>query len=61
MAPVVRVDYRPVGDGTVGPIARTIQETCFDVVRGRRPEYRAQWCTLVYAEVPTSKRSEVTN
>jgi branched-chain amino acid aminotransferase len=61
MAPVVRVDHRPVGDGTIGPIARTIQETYFDIVRGRRPEYRAHWCTPVYAEVPASKHSEVTN
>jgi len=61
VAPVVRVDHRPVGDGTIGPIARTIQETYFDVVRGRRPEYRAQWCTPVYAEVPVSEHSEVTN
>ncbi len=61
MAPVVRVDHRPVGDGTIGPIARTIQETYFDIVRGRRPEYRAQWCTPVYAEVPASEHSEVTN
>lgn len=61
IAPVVRVDHRPVGDGTIGPIARTIQETYFDVVRGRRREYRAQWCTPVYAEVPASDHSEVTN
>ena len=61
MAPVVRVDHRPVGDGTVGPIARTLQETYFDVVRGCRREYRAQWCTPVYAEVPSPKRSEVTH
>jgi len=61
IAPVVRVDHRPVADGTIGPISRTIQETYFDVVRGRRPEYRAQWCTPVYAEVPVSEHSEVTN
>jgi branched-chain amino acid aminotransferase len=61
MAPVVRVDHRPVGDGTIGPIARTLQETYFDVVRGRLPEYRAQWCTPVYTEVPAPLHSEVTN
>jgi len=61
IAPVVRVDHRPIGDGAVGPIARTIQETYFDVVRGRRPEYRAQWCTPVYTEVPAPLHSEVTN
>lgn len=59
IAPIVSVDHRPVGNGTVGPIAHTIQETYFDVVRGRRPEYRAQWCTPVYAEVPAPEHSEV--
>ena len=61
IAPVVRVDHRPVADGTIGPISRTIQETYFDVVRGRRPGYRTQWCTPVYAEIPASEHSEVAN
>ncbi|HVB21071.1 MAG TPA: branched-chain amino acid transaminase [Ktedonobacteraceae bacterium] len=52
ICPVISVDHRPVGDGTVGPIADTMQKLYFDVVRGRRPEYRAQWCTPVYAAVP---------
>jgi len=51
IAPVIKVDHRPVGDGTVGPICKALQELYFDVVRGRIPEYRAQWCTPVYAEV----------
>jgi len=59
IAPVVSVDHRPIGNGTVGPLTRTIQETYFDVVRGRRSEYRAQWCTPVYAEVPAAGHSEV--
>ena len=49
IAPVISVDHRPVGNGTIGPIANTIQKLYFDVVRGRRPEYREQWCTAVYA------------
>jgi branched-chain amino acid aminotransferase len=59
IAPVVSVDHRPIGNGTIGPIARTLQQTYFDVVRGRRPEYRTQWCTPVYAEVPAQEHSEV--
>lgn len=49
IAPVVSVDHRLVGDGQIGPIASTILKLYFDVVRGRRPEYREQWCTPVYA------------
>ena len=49
IAPVVSVDHRLVGDGQIGPVASTILKLYFDVVRGRRPEYREQWCTPVYA------------
>jgi branched-chain amino acid aminotransferase len=52
ICPVVSVDHRPVGNGAVGPIADTMQKLYFDIVRGRRPEYRGQWCTPVYAAVP---------
>ena len=48
IAPVVKVDHRIVGDGQIGPISKAIQSLYFDVVRGRRPEYRLQWCTPVY-------------
>lgn len=61
IAPVVSVDHRPIGDGKVGPIAHTMQQLYFDVVRGRMPEYREQWCTPVYTKVssPQPQRSEV--
>jgi branched-chain amino acid aminotransferase len=52
IAPVVRVDHRPIGDGKIGPISSALQQLYFDVVHGRIPEYRAQWCTPVYAAVP---------
>jgi branched-chain amino acid aminotransferase len=51
IAPVIEVDHRPVGDGTIGPLSREVQRTYFDIVRGRRLEYREQWCTPVYAKV----------
>lgn len=59
LAPVVKVDHRPIGDGKVGPIARALQQLYFDVVRGRIPEYRAQWCTPVYAAVPQHSEMEI--
>jgi branched-chain amino acid aminotransferase len=51
VAPVIEVDYRAVGDGKVGPVTSRLQELYFDLVRGRRAEYRS-WCTPVHVEVP---------
>jgi branched-chain amino acid aminotransferase len=48
ISPVVEVDHRPIGNGRVGPIARSIRERYFDAVRGRLPEYR-DWLI----EIPT--------
>jgi branched-chain amino acid aminotransferase len=44
---VTRVEHRPVGTGTIGPIASRLRELYFDVVRGRMPKYQA-WCSPVY-------------
>lgn len=52
IAPVISVDHRAIGDGEVGPVASKVQKLYFDVVRGNHPEYREQWCTPVYADVP---------
>src|SRR5437660_10467776 len=52
IAPVIKVDHRLIGDGTIGPISKALQQLYFDVVRGRITEYRAQWCTPVYATLP---------
>src|SRR5438270_8582735 len=40
IAPVVRVDHRPVGNGQIGSIAGAIKQIYSDVVRGHIPEYR---------------------
>ena len=52
IAPVIKVDHRPIGDGTVGPISKALQQLYFDVVRGHIPDYREQWCTPVYSATP---------
>jgi branched-chain amino acid aminotransferase len=49
IAAVTRVDHRPIGSGRMGPIVAKLRETFFDVVRGKRAEYRA-WCHAVYAD-----------
>jgi len=64
IAPVIKVDHRLIGDGTIGPISKALQQLYFDVVRGRITEYRTQWCTPVYVTVsqaaqPTGTSSEV--
>jgi len=48
VAPVVQVDRRPVGSGSIGPVGRALQGLYFEVVRGRRAEYRDRWCTPAY-------------
>jgi branched-chain amino acid aminotransferase len=57
IAPVISVDHRPIGNGKIGPVVRKIQELYFDVVRGRRSDYRDQWCTPVHGPVRSAARS----
>lgn len=47
VAPITRVDHRPVGDGRAGKITLHIQDSYFKAVRGRDPRYR-HWLTPVY-------------
>ncbi len=48
IAAVTRVDHRPIGAGKMGPAVAALRKIYFDIVRGRRPEYR-HWCTPVYS------------
>jgi branched-chain amino acid aminotransferase len=52
IAPVVEIDHRPVGNGTVGPIGSAIQRLYLEAVHAQRPEYAA-WCWPVYAPAGT--------
>lgn len=47
IAPCVLIDGRPVGDGTIGPVARSLAERYFAAARGDTSEY-AEWRTPVY-------------
>lgn len=47
VAAIVEIDHRQLGDGTLGPIARQIQELYFRTVRGKNSRY-AHWVTPVY-------------
>jgi branched-chain amino acid aminotransferase len=47
VSPVTRIDHRPVGEGSIGPVTGRIKDVYFDAVRGRLPAY-ADWLTPVY-------------
>ncbi len=47
ISPVIEIDHRPIGDGSVGPVVARIQKLYFDIVRGRNSKYR-DWLTAVY-------------
>jgi branched-chain amino acid aminotransferase len=47
ISPVVEVDHRAIGDGSVGPVVARLQKLYFEIVRGRNPKYR-DWLTPVY-------------
>ena len=46
---IARVDHRPIGNGSMGPITARLRDLYFGIVRGRNEAYR-HWCTPVYAE-----------
>jgi branched-chain amino acid aminotransferase len=46
ITPIREVDDRVIGEGTRGPITRTIQSTFFDAVKGRERKYES-WLTYL--------------
>ncbi len=54
---VTRVDHRPVGTGRIGPVVSALRKLYFDVVRGRRPDYR-HWCAPVYGPAAALEETE---
>lgn len=47
LAPVTRVDHRPVKNGEIGPLTRRLSEIYFHATRGHLPDYR-KWLLPVY-------------
>jgi branched-chain amino acid aminotransferase len=47
VAPIVRVDYRPVKDGVIGPVTHALRKLYFDATRGHLQAYW-NWLTPVY-------------
>jgi branched-chain amino acid aminotransferase len=46
VSPIIEVDHRPVGSGSIGPIGRLVRDRYFEAVRGKLPEY-AHWLTPI--------------
>lgn len=47
VSPVIEVDHRAVGTGTIGAITKRIQSHYFAAVRGKLPAYK-HWLTPIY-------------
>lgn len=58
IAPIVRVDHRPVKDAAIGPIARRLQQAYFDATRGHLRAYR-KWLVPVYQSRQSPATDEV--
>ena len=50
IAAITRVDHRPIRTGRIGPVAASLRDLYFRVVRGQVPRYR-RWCAAVYSGV----------
>jgi branched-chain amino acid aminotransferase len=49
VTPVTEIDRVPIGDGTPGVVSKQIQETYFQAITGRLPQY-LDWLTPVYQD-----------
>ena len=46
ITPIREVDNRIIGEGTRGPITKKLQETFFDIVKGKNNKYK-EWLTYL--------------
>jgi branched-chain amino acid aminotransferase len=42
ITPIREIDDRTIGEGKAGPITKELQAAFFEIVRGKKPEYR-EW------------------
>ncbi len=49
ITPVGHLDNRPIGNGEIGPITRSLRELYVDVIRGNNEKY-THWCSAVPLE-----------
>ncbi len=53
ITPVVEIDNRKIGPGTIGKLTRELQQLYFDIECGKNKKY-LHWCTPVYAGIRIS-------
>jgi branched-chain amino acid aminotransferase len=46
ITPVGELDSRPIGDGGVGPVTKSLRDLYVDIIRGDNPKY-IDWCTEI--------------
>jgi branched-chain amino acid aminotransferase len=56
VAPVIRVDHRPVGTGEIGPVTAELRHLYSQAAHGRLNAYR-DWLMPVYESVPAQSRA----
>jgi branched-chain amino acid aminotransferase len=47
VTPIIEIDHRKVGSGSIGKTTKKLQTTYFDVILGKNKKYMG-WCTPVY-------------
>ncbi len=52
VTPVLEVDGRPIGSGSIGPVTAELQKLYFEVVKGERDQY-SHWLTSAYTPAAT--------
>ena len=50
VTPVIEIDGRPVGNGTIGSVSRQLQDLYFDIVKGKNDRY-SSWLSPAYKTV----------
>ena len=58
IAPVVRVDHRPVRDEAIGAVTREVRQLYFDAARGHMRTYR-KWLLPVYQSRNTGEQDAI--
>lgn len=48
ITPIIEVDRRTIGGGTIGPLTKKIADLYYDIVYGKNPKY-SRWVTPVHA------------
>lgn len=56
VTPVVSIDRKDIGDGTMGKITRELQKLYFDIIRGKNKKY-ANWVVPAYQQAGKTAKS----